>query len=122
MHPRSGRAIRPLLDCRRSELRTFLAQRGLPFVEDSSNDDVTIPRNRVRGELIPFLQERFNPAVVDALANQAELARDEWLWMLDELSNRNGKGATSNPEAGISTASSCSRFPVRFDAFFSGVR
>jgi tRNA(Ile)-lysidine synthase len=100
MHPRSGLAIRPLLDCGRSELRTFLADRGLPFVEDSTNDDVTIPRNRVRGELIPFLQERFNPAVVDALANQAELARDEWLWMLDELSNRNIKGATWNPDLG----------------------
>jgi len=100
MHPRSGRAIRPLLYCERSELRTFLAERGLPFVEDSTNDDVTIPRNRVRGELIPFLQERFNPAVVDALANQAELARDVWRWMLAELSNRNIKGATWNAEDG----------------------
>jgi tRNA(Ile)-lysidine synthase len=99
MHPRSGRAIRPLLDCRRFELRAFLAERGLSFVEDSTNDDVSIPRNRVRGELIPFLQERFNPAVVDALANQAELARDEWLWMLDELSSRNIEGAIWNAQA-----------------------
>lgn len=89
MHPRSGRAIRPLLDCRRADLRALLAERGLPFVEDSTNADVEIPRNRVRCELIPLLEGRFNPNVVDAVANQAELARDEWLWMLEELGTRN---------------------------------
>jgi tRNA(Ile)-lysidine synthase len=85
MHPRSGRTIRPLLDCRRAELRAFLAERGLSFVEDTTNTDVSIPRNRVRSELIPLLEERFNPSVVDVLANQAELARDEWLWMLEAV-------------------------------------
>ncbi len=85
MHPRSGRAIRPLLDCGRAELRAFLAEGDQPFVEDETNSDVAIPRNRVRAELLPVLRDRFNPSIVDALAHQAELARDEWLWMLDEL-------------------------------------
>ena len=88
MHPRNGTTIRPLLDCRRADLRTFLAERGLPFVEDSTNADVSIPRNRVRSELIPLLEARFNPSIVDVLANQAELARDEWSWMLEELTGR----------------------------------
>ena len=96
MHPRSGRAIRPLLDCRRAELRAFLVERDLPFVHDATNDDVAIPRNRVRAELMPLLEDRFNPSVVDALANQAELARDEWLWMLDELRTRNLEPRTSS--------------------------
>jgi len=100
MHPRSGRAIRPLLDCRRVELREFLAERNLPFVEDATNDDVAIPRNRVRAELMPLLESRFNPSVVDALANQAELARDEWLWMLDELRIRHLEPQTWNVEPG----------------------
>ena len=85
MHPRSGRTIRPLLDCRRAELREFLTERGLPFLEDSTNADRSIPRNRVRSELIPFLEERFNPSVVDVLASQAELARDDWSWMLKDM-------------------------------------
>ena len=45
--------------------------------QDESNDDVSIPRNRVRAELLPFLKARFNPSIVDVLADQAELARDE---------------------------------------------
>jgi len=88
MHPRNGPAIRPLLDCRRADLRGYLAERGLPFVEDTTNADVNIPRNRVRAELIPLLEDRFNPSIVDTLANQAELARDEWSWMLAELKDR----------------------------------
>jgi tRNA(Ile)-lysidine synthase len=83
MHPRNGAFIRPVLDCRRSELRDYLAARGLPFVRDESNDDVSIPRNRVRAELLPLLERRFNPSIVDALAAEAEIARDEWRWMAE---------------------------------------
>src|SRR5213075_2962185 len=81
MHPRNGCVIRPLLACRREELRTWLAERSHAFVDDESNQDVTIPRNRVRAELLPLLETYFNPGIVDVLADQAELARDEWAWM-----------------------------------------
>jgi len=90
MHPRSGHVIRPLLDCRRGELREYLAARGAAFVEDETNADVSIPRNRVRAELLPLIETRFNPSVVDALAAQAELAREEWLWMSAELADNPG--------------------------------
>ena len=45
---------------------------------------MSIPRNRVRAELLPLLVERFNPSVVDALAGAAEIAREEWSWMSRE--------------------------------------
>ena len=35
-----------------------------PFVEDETNADVAIPRNRVRAELLPLLAARFNPSIV----------------------------------------------------------
>ncbi|HKB10978.1 MAG TPA: tRNA lysidine(34) synthetase TilS, partial [Vicinamibacterales bacterium] len=81
MHPRNGRIVRPLLGCRRDELRAWLGARQLLFVQDSTNADVAIPRNRVRAELLPLLAARFNPAIVDVLADQADLARDAWNWM-----------------------------------------
>jgi len=87
MHPRSGTVVRPLLDCRRDELRSWLADRrarGLPacdYVNDETNADVSIPRNRIRVELIPILQSRFNPSIVDTLASEAALLRDVWSWM-----------------------------------------
>ena len=78
MFPRNGAVVRPLLASRREELRAWLRERGLPFVEDETNADVSIPRNRVRAELLPLLASRFNPAIVDVLADQAELSRDAW--------------------------------------------
>ncbi len=84
MHPRHGHIVRPLLDCRRGVLREWLDERRIPFADDESNRDVTIPRNRVRAELVPLLETRFNPGVVDVLADEAELAREVWAWMEGE--------------------------------------
>jgi tRNA(Ile)-lysidine synthase len=75
MYPRAGDVIRPLLECSKSEVHAFLSARGVPFVRDVSNDDVGIPRNRVRAELLPLLVGRFNPNVVQVLAREADLAR-----------------------------------------------
>jgi tRNA(Ile)-lysidine synthase len=88
MHPRSGDIIRPLLDCRRAELRAWLEARGLAYVDDETNADVSIPRNRVRAELLPLLEQRFNPSIVDVLASEAGLARDDWNWMVDEVRSK----------------------------------
>jgi tRNA(Ile)-lysidine synthase len=81
MHPRRDRFIRPLLECRRADLRGYLASLGVGFIHDASNEDVAIPRNRVRAELLPLLEGRFNPRIVDVLADEAEIAREEWHWL-----------------------------------------
>ena len=80
VRPRAGIVIRPLLEVPRADLRAYAAEHGLTFREDSSNADVGIPRNRVRVELLPHLQQ-FSPAIAATLARQAALARvdDEFL-------------------------------------------
>ena len=81
MHPKNGPLVRPLLSCRRVELREYLTARQISFVEDESNADVSIPRNRVRAELVPLLERRFNPRIVDVLADEAELIQDIMQWI-----------------------------------------
>jgi tRNA(Ile)-lysidine synthase len=68
--------IRPLLGITRSEVLEYLRSRDLAFVTDSSNAKPLYTRNRVRSELIP-LMKRFNPRIVETLAAEAELLRDE---------------------------------------------
>src|SRR5262249_6117007 len=63
MYPRRGAIVRPLLGCRREELRDYLRARGTAYVDDRSNADVAITRNRVRAELMPLLEARFNPGI-----------------------------------------------------------
>jgi tRNA(Ile)-lysidine synthase len=77
IRPRAGRIIRPLLDVERSALRGYLSSRGETFREDATNADVTIARNRVRHEVIPYLRSHFSPGVTDVLARAAALARED---------------------------------------------
>jgi tRNA(Ile)-lysidine synthase len=77
IHPRAGQVVRPLLDLRRDELREYLASVGQPFRDDESNRDLSIPRNRVRHELLPLLARDFSPAVTDVLAREAAIARQD---------------------------------------------
>ena len=79
MAPRSaaGRYIRPFLNLRRSAIEAYVRNRGLSFRTDSSNTDHSILRNRLRGDLIPRL-EQYNPAISERLADTATImAADE---------------------------------------------
>ena len=60
--------------------RRGCASAGSRWREDESNQDRTIPRNKVRHELLPWLIEGFGAGVVDVLARQAALSRDDAEW------------------------------------------
>jgi tRNA(Ile)-lysidine synthase len=77
IHPRSGRVVRPLLEISRDELRTYLSAREQPFREDESNRDLSIPRNRIRHQLLPLLCRDFSPAIAQVLAREAAIARQD---------------------------------------------
>jgi tRNA(Ile)-lysidine synthase len=77
IRPTAGLVIRPLLDIRRLDLRGYLAERGARFREDATNADLTIPRNRVRHELLPYLEREFSPGIIEVLAREAASARED---------------------------------------------
>ena len=62
------RFVRPLLECRRQELKNYLLKYGEEWREDASNGDVSIERNRVRHEVIPFLEKTLDPNLVEHIA------------------------------------------------------
>lgn len=55
--PVRGELIRPLLTTTRTEIEAYLAERQIPFVQDSTNADETYTRNRIRHSLLPLLEE-----------------------------------------------------------------
>ena len=78
-----GRIVRPLLGVRRAELEDYLSGQGQAWRTDSSNADEAFTRNRIRHNMLPLLRE-FNPGLDQALANLAELAReDEARWQAE---------------------------------------
>lgn len=78
--------IRPMLEVTRSQVLAFLESRHLPYRQDPSNEDRSIPRNFVRHETLPFLAARHNPNLVATLARTTDLLRDDEDWMAREAS------------------------------------
>lgn len=69
--------IRPLLTCTRAEIEEYCRAHKLAPRLDASNLQQDFLRNRIRHELLPLLAERYDEAVVDHLAQMAELLREE---------------------------------------------
>ena len=61
---------RPLLGVAGADIRTWLAQRGVPFIEDPTNRDERFTRNRIRARLTPALRAAF-PQFLDTFARSA---------------------------------------------------
>ena len=61
-----GRIVRPLLEVTRAEIVAYLEARGQPWREDSTNQELTFTRNRVRHTLLPQLRE-FQPRIAEQL-------------------------------------------------------
>ena len=71
---RRGRIIRPILDTTRREIESWLAERGIAHVEDSTNLLDEYSRNRLRHRAVPALAS-VNPGFVRAASRTARLLR-----------------------------------------------
>ncbi|MBW4521248.1 MAG: tRNA lysidine(34) synthetase TilS [Scytolyngbya sp. HA4215-MV1] len=78
--------VRPLLTVTRAETAKFCQDFQLQIWQDSTNQDLQYARNRIRCELLPYLQVHFNPQVQQTLAQTAELLSAD----VDYLENRAG--------------------------------
>jgi tRNA(Ile)-lysidine synthase len=66
--------IRPMLHIRRAMVLDYLAARQQSFRTDSSNESLRFARNRIRQQLIPFLEREFSPLIVARLNTLADQA------------------------------------------------
>ncbi len=83
-----GKYIRPLLFATRRGILAHAEEFGLPYRHDSSNDDLSHKRNRIRHLLLPQIKKEFNPKVVTAL-NQLSSIMTE----VDAFLREQGKAA-----------------------------
>ena len=90
--------VRPLLDVRRRDIELYLGGLGQSWREDKSNRDLRHSRNVVRHGILPRLERNLNPAVREALAETAEIARAEeeyWKAQVAQLMPKVLKSASS---------------------------
>lgn len=75
--PMRGNLIRPMLCTEKAELLTYLAERDIPHVEDSTNAENGCVRNRIRHELLPLLKAENPSAAEGTLQMSARLRKED---------------------------------------------
>ncbi|NLY67032.1 MAG: tRNA lysidine(34) synthetase TilS [Tissierellia bacterium] len=65
--------IRPILGIEREEIEKYLQDRNIEFKIDRTNLEPIYNRNRVRLEIIPYIQKYYNPNIVDTLWRTSQL-------------------------------------------------
>ena len=74
---RRGRWRRPLLSFSREQIRNLADALSLPYYDDPANTDMRHMRNRLRHDLIPHLEENFNPRLRETLSRTASSLRED---------------------------------------------
>ena len=69
--------IKPLIECNRQEIEQYCKNRQLQPRIDITNSDNTYTRNRIRNELIPYLEKEFNPNIINTLTRLSKIVQQE---------------------------------------------
>lgn len=77
MRFKRDRIIRPMLACRRKEIEEYLNEEGIPYRTDETNLVPEATRNRLRLEVIPYIEKHVNSEVIQAIFRMSELIQSD---------------------------------------------
>lgn len=68
--------IRPLLDVSKSEILTYLDENNIEYVTDETNFVPDVQRNKIRLEMLPYIQENFNSSINESIYRTINILKD----------------------------------------------
>lgn len=71
----SGELIRPLLPFSKQDLYEYANERALTYFEDSTNQELSVQRNRLRQRVLPYLKEENQQAIAHFNEFSTEITR-----------------------------------------------
>lgn len=84
----SGKVIRPLLGISKKEILEYLKANKIKFRIDQTNLESKFLRNKIRNELIPYLEKNFNPNLKKTIFNSANSISEDYT-LISELTKKN---------------------------------
>ena len=78
------RVIRPLLDVRREDVEAYCSAQGLQPVTDHTNSEELYTRNKIRLDLIPYIEEKYNTNFREGLIRMAKIAAADKAYFWEE--------------------------------------
>lgn len=76
--------VRPLIEVRRKEIELFLEKRKIRYRIDETNSQEIYLRNKIRLQLLPLLEKRYNRNIKEVLAKTAEIVGDDYDYLSRE--------------------------------------
>jgi len=74
--PKEGNIIRPFYLATRQEIEDFAKKQAIEWVEDSTNYDLSLARNRIRHRVVPELKA-INPNLEESVLRMREILKEE---------------------------------------------
>jgi tRNA(Ile)-lysidine synthase len=78
--------VRPLLPVWRNDIDTYVRKHRLKFREDASNKDLSPLRNRIRCQIIPYLEKKLGRNIRQSVWRAAMIAVEEEAW-IEQMTN-----------------------------------
>ncbi len=75
MRWRNNFVVRPMLDFSRADIELYLTERGLTWVDDSTNSETVFARNRLRNIVLPTLADAF-PGAMEGILKSISFLTD----------------------------------------------
>ncbi len=72
MQFKSGKIIRPILNISREDIEKFNIENGIEYITDSTNNINDYTRNKVRLDVLPYIDKSLNADTINALTKCAE--------------------------------------------------
>ena len=74
--PVKDEIIRPLIFEKRCDIESYLKEKGIHYLTDSTNNEDEYTRNRIRHHVIPYLEENINRRTIDHISECAAIVSD----------------------------------------------
>lgn len=105
--------IRPLLFLSKKEILSYLKEKKLYGREDLSNEENIYQRNKIRNELVPYIEKNFNPDFsrtlarmgdtlsidLDFIEGEVRKAKEKYLWLEEDSVQERQEGSHASSRA-----------------------
>jgi len=69
---KNGNIIRPILNIKKDEIIEYLDENGIEYNIDRTNKELIYTRNKIRNDLIPKIENEYNPNIIDTINRMSQ--------------------------------------------------
>jgi tRNA(Ile)-lysidine synthase len=103
-HKRENLFVRPILIFKRFEIEHYCAENELNPRIDLTNLEPVYTRNKIRLELLPYIEENFNNKIIDSLYRMGDMLRNDSDFIENEAAKAFAKIAEVSADGRVSIA------------------